>query len=69
MSDQFIGIDVGGTKIAVARRSRPASSPSRTLVEHTELDDQDKLVEQLVDAIEHARTRRRARGRDRRAVA
>jgi glucokinase len=54
MSDQFIGIDVGGTKIATAVLEAGALSDSHLL--HTELSSQDKLVQQLIDAIEHART-------------
>ena len=53
MSDRFIGIDVGGTKIASATLSGGGLSES-TLVE-TSLEDRDKLIEQLVQAIEGLR--------------
>ena len=53
MSDRFIGIDVGGTKIASATLSGGELSES-TLVE-TSLEDRDKLIEQLVQAIEGLR--------------
>jgi glucokinase len=56
MSDQFIGIDVGGTKIATATLEAGELTESHLL--HTELGSQDKLVEQLIGAIEHARTDR-----------
>lgn len=52
--DQFIGIDVGGTKIAAATLQAGELSESRLL--HTELGSQEALVEQLVTAIEAART-------------
>lgn len=53
---QFIGVDVGGTKIAVAtlddgRLAEPEVHPTR-------LDSQDALVEQLVEVIGAARTDR-----------
>ncbi len=54
MSDQFIGIDVGGTKIACATLQGGALGESH--LQHTELDSQERLVEQLVAAVEHART-------------
>ena len=54
MSDQFIGIDVGGTKIATATLQAGELSESRLV--HTELGSQERLVEQLVSAIEGART-------------
>jgi glucokinase len=54
MSDHFIGIDVGGTKIAVAGLQAGELSESRLL--HTELDDQQRLVDQIAGAIEAART-------------
>jgi glucokinase len=54
MSDQFIGLDVGGTKIACATLQAGELSESR--LQHTELESQEKLVEQLVAAIDHART-------------
>ena len=50
MSDRFIGIDVGGTKIASATLCDGRLSES-TLV-HTEIDDQAALIEQLFTAIE-----------------
>ena len=61
MSDQFIGIDVGGTKIACATLQAGELTESHLL--HTELGSQEKLVEQLIGAIEDARTPRHARGR------
>jgi glucokinase len=54
MSDQFVGIDVGGTKIACATLQAGELSESR--LQHTELASQEKLVEQLVVVIEEART-------------
>jgi glucokinase len=54
VSDQFIGIDVGGTKIACATLQDGALSESH--LQHTELDSQERLVDQLMAAIEHART-------------
>jgi glucokinase len=54
MSDHFVGIDVGGTKIAVAGLAAGELSESRLL--HTELEDQERLVDQIADAIEEART-------------
>lgn len=56
MSDQFIGIDVGGTKIATATLEAGELTESHLL--HTEVGSQDKLVEQLIGAIELARTER-----------
>jgi glucokinase len=53
VSDRFIGLDVGGTKIASATLSGGELSES-TLVE-TSLEDRDKLIEQLVEAIEGLR--------------
>jgi len=53
MSDRFIGIDVGGTKIATARLEGGRLSEAH--LQTTECDSQDRLVEQLVDTIEHAR--------------
>ena len=50
MTDTFIGIDVGGTKIASATLCDGRLSES-TLA-HTRLDDQTALIEQLVAAIE-----------------
>jgi glucokinase len=54
VSDQFIGIDVGGTKIACA--TLQAGELSESTLQHTELSSQERLVEQLVGAIEDART-------------
>jgi glucokinase len=53
MSDQYIGIDVGGTKIATA--SLEAGVLGEPTLVATECDDQDALVEQLVQAIEGER--------------
>ena len=54
MSDRSSGIDVGGTKIATATLEDGELDESHC--HDTELGSQDKLVEQLVAAIEHART-------------
>jgi glucokinase len=54
MSNHFVGIDVGGTKIAVAGLAAGELSESNLL--HTELEDQDRLVDQIAGAIEDART-------------
>jgi glucokinase len=54
MSDHFVGIDVGGTKIAVAGLA--AGELGSSYLMHTELHDQQRLVDQLVDGIERART-------------
>jgi glucokinase len=54
VSDQFVGIDVGGTKIAVA--TLQAGELSESVLYHTELGSQERLVEQLVSVIEDART-------------
>jgi glucokinase len=53
VSDRFIGLDVGGTKIASATLSAGVLSES-TLVE-TAIDDRDALIEQLVEAVERLR--------------
>jgi glucokinase len=53
VSDRFIGLDVGGTKIAYATLCDGALSESR-LVE-TAIDDRDALIEQLVSAVEELR--------------
>jgi glucokinase len=53
MSDHFVGIDVGGTKIAVAGLIAGELSESR--LKHTEIHDQQKLVDQLIEAIEESR--------------
>src|SRR5215210_4413960 len=54
MSDQFIGIDVGGTKIAAATLEGGSLSESR--LAHTEIEDQERLIEQVATAIEEQRT-------------
>src|SRR3954462_1157608 len=54
MSAQFIGIDVGGTKIACA--TLQAGELSESHLQHTELSSGDKLVDQLITAVELART-------------
>ncbi|MEA2311455.1 MAG: glucokinase, partial [Solirubrobacteraceae bacterium] len=53
MSDAFIGIDVGGTKIASA--TVRDGKLSESTLHHTELDDQEKLLAQLKEAIEAER--------------
>ena len=50
MSDTFIGIDLGGTKVASA--SLCDGRLSESTLAPTELDDQEALIEQLVGAIE-----------------
>jgi glucokinase len=53
VSDLFIGIDVGGTKIASATlRDGELSEPG---LEQTQLDRQDALLDQLVETIERLR--------------
>lgn len=54
MSDQFIGIDVGGTKIACA--TLQAGELSESHLQHTSLASQQELLDQLIGAIEQART-------------
>jgi glucokinase len=54
MTDHFVGIDVGGTKIAVAGLQAGDLSESRLVA--TEPADQRALLEQLVALIEDART-------------
>jgi len=54
VSDQFIGIDVGGTKIACA--TLQAGELSDSHLQHTELSSGDKLVGQLIAGVEQART-------------
>ena len=49
MSDRFIGLDVGGTKIASATLCDGELSES-TLVE-TAIDDRDRLIERVRTAI------------------
>ena len=53
MSDLFIGIDVGGTKIASA--TLRDGQLSESVLEHTKIDDQDELLAQLIDVIEARR--------------
>jgi glucokinase len=53
MSHQFIGIDVGGTKIASA--TLQAGELSDSHLQHTSLDAQE-LLDQLIGAVEHSRT-------------
>ncbi len=50
MSDQFVGVDVGGTKIAVAVLERGELSEARVVP--TDQASQEALVEQLAMAIE-----------------
>jgi glucokinase len=50
MSDQFIGVDVGGTKIAIAKLKDGEFSDSE--ITHTEQSSQEALVEQLAARIE-----------------
>jgi glucokinase len=54
VSDRFIGLDVGGTKIASATLCDGSLSEGE-LVE-TAIDDRDALIEQLVEAVEKLRT-------------
>ena len=54
MSDQYIGIDVGGTKIACATLQDGKLSESE--LQHTELESQDGLIDQLIAAIKQARS-------------
>ncbi len=54
MSDQFVGIDVGGTKIAVA--TLQAGELSESELHHTHLGSQEALVEQLIEVIDGVRT-------------
>src|SRR3954452_11694734 len=56
MSDQFIGVDVGGTKIATAVLEAGELTESRIV--HTEQGSQEALLEQLAKAIETERSRR-----------
>ena len=53
MSDQFVGVDVGGTKIAAATLQDGALSESRLVA--TDRSDQQRLISQLVEAIEAVR--------------
>jgi glucokinase len=52
MSDQFIGVDVGGTKIAIAKLQDGVLSESE--ISHTEQSSQEALVQQLTSRIEVA---------------
>jgi glucokinase len=52
VSDQFIGVDVGGTKIAIAKLKDGALSEAE--LSHTEQSSQEALVEQLATSIEAA---------------
>jgi glucokinase len=54
LSDQFVGIDVGGTKIAVA--TLQAGELSESTLQHTQLSSQEALVAQLIEVIDEART-------------
>jgi glucokinase len=54
MTDQFIGVDVGGTKIATAVLE--AGDLSESKIVHTEQGSQAALLEQLGDAIEASKT-------------
>ena len=54
MSDQFIGVDVGGTKIAVAVLEHGELSESRIV--STEQASQEVLVDQIASAIEGSLT-------------
>src|SRR6059036_2941428 len=54
MSDQFIGVDVGGTKIATAVLD--AGELTEPKVVQTEQGSQEALLEQLAQAIEAERT-------------
>jgi glucokinase len=56
MSEEFIGVDVGGTKIATAVLAGGELSESKIV--HTEQGSQDALLEQLATAIEAQRTER-----------
>jgi glucokinase len=54
VNDQFIGVDVGGTKIATAVLE--AGELSESTIVHTEQGSQEALLEQLAGAIERRRT-------------
>ena len=54
MKGQFIGLDVGGTKIASATLEDGRLTPGETV--KTDVSDSDALVGQLVSLIEHARS-------------
>jgi len=53
VSDRFIGIDVGGTKIAAA--ALRDGELSEVELAQTQIDDQDALLDQLVDTITELR--------------
>ena len=53
MSDRFIGLDVGGTKIASATLE-DGQLKTRELIK-TDVSDSDKLVAQIVELISHLR--------------
>jgi glucokinase len=53
VSDQFIGIDVGGTKIACA--TLQAGELSESHLQHTSLES-NELIDQLIHAVEQARS-------------
>jgi glucokinase len=53
MSDQFIGIDVGGTKIACA--TLRAGELSESHLQHTSLES-EQLIDQLIHAVDVGRT-------------
>jgi len=50
MSDEFIGVDVGGTKIAIAKFQDGVFTDSEIV--HTEQSSQEALVEQLAGAVQ-----------------
>jgi glucokinase len=54
MSGQFIGIDVGGTKIACA--TLQAGQLSESHLQHTSLASQQELLDQLMSAIDQSRS-------------
>ena len=49
MSDAYVGVDVGGTKVAVATLRDRRFTP--TVVEPTELDSAPELIEQLATVV------------------
>ena len=67
LSDQFVGIDVGGTKIAVA--TLQAGELTEAELQHTQLGNQEALVEQLAATIESCADARHPRRRHRRPLA
>ena len=54
MSDSYIGVDVGGTKVAVTTLADRGFTATR--IEPTELETSDALIEQLVRVIGEQRT-------------